>query len=74
MSLKKCGQRQVSDAGPVVVMMVGALAMGSQMAGQIHDGMEIRDRAAGVETCQAATASLGLRIQNLGQIDDSQIA
>lgn len=73
-SSKEGGQWQVCHAWPVIVMVVGAFTVGSQMAGQIHDGVKIRNRAAGIETGQMATAGFSLRIQDLGQIDDSQIS
>ena len=44
---QESGQRKVCHAGPVIIMVVGALTVGSQMAGQIHDCVEIRDGAAG---------------------------
>ena len=40
--------------------MVGALAMGSQMAGQVHDRVEVWD------------GSTRLRVESLGEIDYSE--
>jgi hypothetical protein len=43
--------------------------MGSQMAHDVEIGVEIRDRAAGVEAVQFASSGLGCRIYQLGKID-----
>ena len=51
--------------------MVGALAMGSQMAGQVHDRVEVWDRSTCVEAVEVAPPGLRLRVESLGEIDDS---
>jgi hypothetical protein len=65
------GQRKIAYRLAIFKMMIRALAVCSQMAGQIQCGMEIRDRTAGVITDQTAAAGLGSRIQNFGKINNS---
>jgi hypothetical protein len=50
----KCSQRKIAYRLTILKMMIRALAVGSQMAGQIQCSVEIRDRAAGVITDQTA--------------------
>ena len=67
-------QGQLSNAGPVGIMVIGALAVGTQMAADVHVGVEVRHITTGVEAPQVAAAALGVRINALAQIDNVQIA
>ena len=53
-------------------MMVGALAMGSQMAGQVHDRVEVWNGSTCVEAVEVAPPGLRLRVESLGEIDYSE--
>ena len=68
------GQRQIADGRAVFKVVIRALTMGAEVAGQIQRGVEIRDRSAGIVADQAAAAALRLRIEHLGQVDDAQVA
>lgn len=70
----KGGERQLGNAGPVVIVVIGAFTVGAQVAGQVHDGVEVGDRSAGVETVEVAAAAFSLGVQGFGQVDDSQSA
>lgn len=65
-------QRKLLHVVPVVAVMIRALDVRAQMAGEIHDGVKVRNRAARVEAVHMAAAGLGLRIERLGQIDHAQ--
>ena len=54
--------------------MVGALAVGTQMAADVHVGVEVRHVTTGVEAPQVAAAALGVRVNALAQVDDVQVA
>ena len=56
---------------PVVIVMIRALRVCSEMCHDIDICMEIRDRAAGIEAEQFASSSLGRRIYKLGEINKS---
>ena len=68
------GQRQLADGLAILKVMIRALAVGAEVAGQIQRGVEIRNRAAGVIADQMAAAAFGLRVEHLRQIDDTQVA
>lgn len=53
-------------------MVVGALAMGSQVAGQVHDRVEVWDGSTCVEAVEVAPPGLRLRVESLGEIDYSE--
>ena len=67
----ECRQRKCCNIRPIVIMMIRALRMSSQMAHDIEIGVEIRNRTAGVEAVQFASSGLGCRINELGKIDHS---
>ena len=49
-------------------MMIRALTVGSQMAHQIHIGVEIRNSTTGIKAEQMASSALCLWIQDLGKM------
>ena len=68
------GERQLRNARPVLIVMVRALAVRAEVARQIHDRMEIRDGAAGVEAPEPAAARLRIGIEHLCQVNNVEIA
>ena len=68
------GQRQVADGLAVLKVMIRALAVGAEVAGQIQRGVVVGNRSAGVVADQSAAAALRLRVEHLGQVDDAQVA
>lgn len=68
------GERQFCHACPVLIVMIWALAVRAEVARQIHDRMEIRDGAAGIEAPESAPAGLRIGIEHLCQIDNVKIA
>ena len=54
-------------------MMVRTLTMSSQMAHQIHIGVEIRNSTTGIKAEQMASSALCLWIQDLGKIYNSYV-
>lgn len=68
------GERQLRYARPVLIVMAWALAVRAEVARQIHDRVEIRDGAAGIEAPEPAAAGLRIGIEHLCQIDNVKIA
>ena len=63
------GQRQFADGLAVLKVMIRALAVRAEVAGQIQRSVEIRDRSAGVVADQMAAAGFGLRVEHFREID-----
>ena len=63
------GQRQFADGLAVLKVMIRALAVRAEVAGQIQRSVEIRDRSAGVVADQMAAAGFGLWVEHFREID-----
>ena len=68
------GQRQFADGLAILKVMVRALAVRAEVAGQIQRGMKIRNRSTGIIADQVAAAAFRFGIEHLRQIDNAQVA
>ena len=68
------GQRQLADGLAILKVMIRALAVGAEVAGQIQRGMKIRNRSTGIIADQVAAAAFRFGIEHLRQIDNAQVA
>jgi hypothetical protein len=73
-SSHKGGERQGRYIRPLFPVVIGAFAMSSQMAHQVHVGMKIGDRPAGIKTVQGASPGFLCGVYQLGEVNNAVVA